>query len=82
MNPLVSSLTRPPQPRPRRHRHRHHRQVNRQNLSHQIQKVTGVKRRRNTALHTETSGEKNGESCVQRTEDSVWELGGEHCIKI
>ena len=75
MNPLVSSLTRPPQPRPRRHRHRHHRQVNPQNLSHQIQKVTGVKRRRNTVLHTETSGEKTVSRVFkeQRTVCGSWE---------
>ena len=62
MNPLVSSLIRPPQRLPRHHHLRHHRQVNRQSPSHQIQKVTGVKRRRNTALRTVTSGEENGES--------------------
>ena len=61
MNPLVSSLTRPPQPLPRRHRH-HLPQVNLRSLNLQIQKVTGVKRRRNTAHHTETNGEENGES--------------------
>ena len=59
MSPLESSLTRPPLPRPHRRRH-HHRQVNCRRQKRQIPKATGVKRRLNTAPHTETDESENG----------------------
>jgi len=38
--------------------------------------VTGAKRRRNTALHTETNGEENGESCTKNRGQCVGAGGG------
>ena len=79
----MSSLTRPPQPLPHHHRHHHHRPVNPQSLNHQIQKVTGVKRRRNTVLHMETNGKENGEACSQQSAVCVEVVvGSKHFIKI
>ena len=59
MSPLVFSLTRPPLPRPHRRRHLH-RQVSCQRQRRPIPKATGVKRRLNTAPHTETDESENG----------------------
>ena len=59
MSPLESSPTRPPLPRPHRRRHLH-RQVSCQRRRRPIPKATGVKRRLNTAPHTETDESENG----------------------